>query len=397
MNMTRSTGKALAIIPARGGSKGIPRKNIRLVCGQPLIAWTIQAARTARSVGRVVVSTDDSEIADVASRFGAEVVRRPAELSGDTASSEQALLHTLEMLEADGADRPPLLAFLQCTSPLTLAEDVDGTLRELVESNADSALTVAPFHHFLWRAEDGNAVGANHDKQVRPMRQARKPQYLETGAVYAMKTDGFRAARHRFFGKTVMHVVPSDRTLEIDDPRDLVMAETLLRIRTERDRENLLPTLPAAVVFDFDGVFTDNGVWLDEDGREAVVCRRDDGMGIQQLKRIGVPILVLSTERNPVVSARARKLGIECIQGCDDKEAALLKWLVERNLAPDRVVYVGNDVNDLDCLRAVGCGVAVADAYPEAQRAARIVLSRAGGRGAVRELCDLITQRAEAA
>ena len=107
MNMTRSTGKALAIIPARGGSKGIPRKNIRLVCGQPLIAWTIQAARTARSVGRVVVSTDDSEIADVASRFGAEVVRRPAELSGDTASSEQALLHTLEMLEADGADRPP--------------------------------------------------------------------------------------------------------------------------------------------------------------------------------------------------------------------------------------------------------------------------------------------------
>lgn len=395
--MSRIAAKALAIIPARGGSKGVPRKNVRLVCGQPLIAWTIQAAKAARSVERVVVSTDDGEIAAVASQFGADVVRRPAEISGDTASSELALLHAVETIESQQGTVPPLLAFLQCTSPLTLADDVDGTVRALIEGNADSALTVAPFFHFIWRSDEGNTIGVNHDKRIRPMRQARKAEFLETGAVYVMKTDGFRAARHRFFGRTVTHVVPSERSLEIDQEHDLLIAETFLRTRLECRRQSLLPRNTQAVIFDFDGVFTDNGVWVDQDGREGVVCRRDDGMGIQRLKRLGIPMLVLSTECNPVVSARARKLGIECVQGCGDKRAALAQWLDRHNIPAEDVVYLGNDINDLGCLTWVGCPVVVADAYPEAKRAARIVLHNPGGRGAVRELCDLIIQRAEAA
>ncbi len=144
------------------------------------------------------------------------------------------------------------------------------------------------------------------------------------------------------------------------------------------------------VIFDFDGVFTDNKVFVFEDGREAVCCLRSDGLGLQRLRQVGVASLILSTETNPVVSARARKLKMECIQGCADKGAALQALAQERGLSLDRVAFVGNDINDAACLGMVGLPVVVADAYPEVAGLAALVLSRAGGQGAVRELCDMI-------
>lgn len=153
--------------------------------------------------------------------------------------------------------------------------------------------------------------------------------------------------------------------------------------------EHLRPV--SFVVFDFDGVFTDNRVLVAEDGRESVFCSRADGLGLQALSRVGVGCLVLSTETNPVVSARAAKLRLECVQGLgDSKWAALRAILGERRLDPATVAYVGNDINDLDCLRNVGVSICVADAYPAALAAARYRTERPGGRGAVREVCDLI-------
>lgn len=220
----------LAIIPARGGSKGIPRKNILPLAGKPLLAHTIEQARCAQTVGRVVVSTDDAEIAAVAQSYGAQVVRRPAAISGDTAPSEAALLHTVEHLQQTEGGVPDLLVFLQCTAPLTRAEDIDGAVRAMLAENADSALAVTPFHYFLWRqGETGDAVGINHDKQVRLLRQQRSPQYRETGAIYVMRTAGFLKARHRFFGKTTLYVMPAERCLEIDEPIDFQMAEWLMQ------------------------------------------------------------------------------------------------------------------------------------------------------------------------
>lgn len=384
--------EVLAIIPARGGSKGLPRKNILPVAGLPLIAWNILAAKAAATLTRVVVSTDDAEIAAVAKRFGAEVVHRPADISGDTASSESALLHVLEHLKQHERYEPELIAFLQCTSPLTAAADIDGVVNALLTANADSALAVRDFHYFVWDVDPatGGATGINHDKRTRPRRQDRKPQWLETGAVYAMRTAGFLAAKHRFFGKTVTHAMPAERCLEIDDAFDLKIAGAMLRERNQHDRLGVLPKRIGAVVFDFDGVFTDNGVVVLQDGREAVVCSRFDGMGITQLRKTGVPMLVLSTEQNPVVTARCGKLGLECIQASADKVVDLGRWLEARSIDPQTVIYVGNDVNDVGPLSMVGCGVVVADAHPDVLPLARIVLESAGGRGAVRELCDLI-------
>mgnify|MGYP002631152027 CR=1 FL=1 len=150
------------------------------------------------------------------------------------------------------------------------------------------------------------------------------------------------------------------------------------------------------VVFDFDGVFTDNRVLVDQDGKEAVFCSRADGLGLQALRRLGLGSLVLSTETNPVVSARAAKLGIECVQGLGDtKWAALRQILADRDLATDQVAYVGNDINDVDCLRNVGVSICVADAYPAALVVARYVTERSGGLGAVREVCDLLVEAHE--
>lgn len=383
--------ETLAIIPARGGSKGIPRKNVLPVAGKPLLGWTIDAARQARRVGRVVVSTDDPEIAAVARRFGAHVVDRPAEISGDSASSESALLHVLDHLEQTEGYRPDLVAFLQCTSPLTASEDVDGTIEALEREGADTALAVVPFHYFLWKPDaDGGGVGINHDKRVRLLRQEREPQYLESGAIYVMKAAGFRESRHRFFGKTALYEMPGERRWEIDDPVDLEVAGVLLRAGERQGQAALLPEKLGAIVFDFDGVFTDNRVWVMQDGREAVACSRGDGMGLDLLRKAGWPMLILSKESNPVVSARAAKLKLECLQGIDDKRTALLDWLDTRGIAPSDVIYLGNDVNDLPCLSLVGCPAVVADAHPDVLPAARLVLASPGGFGAVRELADLI-------
>ena len=221
----------------------------------------------------------------------------------------------------------------------------------------------------------------------------RNSQRIETGAVYAMRTKGFQEAGHRFFGKIALHEMPRERVLEIDDPVDFQVAEVVLREQLTIQNTYKLPNPIDALVLDFDGVFTDNKVLVLEDGREAVISNRGDGFGIAQLKQKDFPILIISSEANPVVQARAKKLNIASFQGVSDKLEALTEWSKENNLQQSRIVYLGNDVNDVSCLRAVGCGVVVADAHPMAKSAADIILSVKGGEGAIRELTDLIIRK----
>ncbi len=146
------------------------------------------------------------------------------------------------------------------------------------------------------------------------------------------------------------------------------------------------------IVFDFDGVFTDNRVLVMQDGSEGVFCSRADGFGIEAVKKLGMDLLVLSKEKNPVVHARCQKLKLPCIQGCDNK-AEILKQEIDRLGIPLReVAYMGNDINDLECMRMVGIPVCVSDAYPDIIKIALYVTKAKGGRGAVREFCDLVAK-----
>jgi YrbI family 3-deoxy-D-manno-octulosonate 8-phosphate phosphatase len=158
-------------------------------------------------------------------------------------------------------------------------------------------------------------------------------------------------------------------------------------------RRRALPARVSLLGLDFDGVLTDNRVWIAENGVESVVCSREDSLGLQMLRECGVAVVVLTQETNAVVSARCRKLGIPCWQGTDDKATLLNRLAQDRGIRMSEVVFLGNDVNDLECMRAAGCGVAVSDAHPDVLEAADLVLGKPGGRGAVRELCDRIVSR----
>ncbi|MFF4861603.1 cytidylyltransferase domain-containing protein [Streptomyces sp. NPDC001231] len=403
--------RVLAVIPARGGSKGVPAKNLAPVGGVPLVARAVRECRAARLVTDVVVSTDDQAIAAAARQAGAEVVLRPAAIAGDTATSEAAVLHAMDAHEALHGAPVDVVLLVQCTSPFLTSEDVDGVAGAVVEAGADTAVTVAPFHGFVWRdaADDPLTAGApsdvavaesaateggygvNHDKSFRPRRQDRPQDLLETGAAYAMAASGFRAHRHRFFGRTELVRTDPARVLEIDDPHDLARARALAPL-FDADRPGALPTAADvdAVVLDFDGTQTDDRVLIDSDGREFVSVHRGDGLGIAALRDSGLRMLILSTEQNPVVAARARKLRLPVLHGIDRKDLALKQWCEEQGIAPERVLYVGNDVNDLPCFSLVGWPVAVASAHDVVRGAARAVTTVPGGDGAIREIASWI-------
>lgn len=221
-----SSADAIALIPARGGSKGIPGKNLQEVGGIPLVVRSVKAALASTRVSRVVVSTDDHAIATVAREHGAEVVWRPEQLAGDTASSESALLHALEELSIH-SPLPPRLVFLQCTSPFTHAGQIDQVLSALDSPSVKSSFSVARWHGFLWFA-DGRAI--NHDpQQPRQRRQDLVSTYLETGAIYAMDTEAFLAVRSRFCPPW-QPVVVDHSGPEIDSPNDLALCRALAQI-----------------------------------------------------------------------------------------------------------------------------------------------------------------------
>ncbi|CAM5501145.1 hypothetical protein GCM10010343_40770 [Streptomyces avidinii] len=220
--------RVLAVVPARGGSKGVPGKNLAEVAGTPLVARAVLACRAAPTVTDVVVSTDSEAIAAAARAAGADVIARPTAISGDTASSEAAVLHALAAFEELHSLTVDVVLLVQCTSPFLAASDVESVAVAVASGAADSALTVAPFHGFLWRdADDGTGTGVNHDAAHRPRRQDRPQDLLETGAAYAMDAAGFRTVRHRFFGRALPVATDPARVLEIDDPHDLARARLL--------------------------------------------------------------------------------------------------------------------------------------------------------------------------
>jgi YrbI family 3-deoxy-D-manno-octulosonate 8-phosphate phosphatase len=380
--------KCVAIIPARGGSKGIPRKNICRVAGKPLLAYTIEHAKGTPAIDRIVVSTDAPDIGNVATRYGAQVVWRPVEISGDVSSSELALLHTLDELAMRDDYCPDLVVMLQATSPIRQPHDIQRAIDTLITEGADSLFSACSLHGFVWR-RNGNGshlTPVSYDYRARRMRQDAPEDLLENGSIYVTRHDLLRSTGNRLGGRiAVYHMDPLD-SLQVDEPSDLLAVERLLRWRGQAATPPHLVGIDL-LALDFDGVLTDDRVLVDQHGHEAVFCHRGDGWGLARLREAGVGIVVLSAETNPVVTARCRKLQIEAVQSCEDKLAALQQIARARNIPPGRIAYVGNDVNDLACLAWVGTPIAVADAAPDVRAACRHVTTRPGGHGAVREVC----------
>jgi N-acylneuraminate cytidylyltransferase len=211
----------IAIIPARGGSKGLPGKNMQLLgTGKTLIANTIQTALDA-GIDHVYVSTDCKDIMDEAHKHGAHTIARPEQFATDIASSESALQHALANIDLNFHT----LVFLQCTGPLLTATELRGAINLFDKERADSVFTAVPFHGFIWK---GSGRGINHkEDEKRLRRQDLEPQYLETGEAYIIDIPGFKRNNNRFFGKIVPFVMDR-KSVEIDDADDLHMVNTIL-------------------------------------------------------------------------------------------------------------------------------------------------------------------------
>ncbi|NLG99322.1 MAG: acylneuraminate cytidylyltransferase [Chloroflexi bacterium] len=400
--------EVLVVVPARGGSKGIPRKNIRNFAGHPLIAYSIEAGLQAETVTRTIVSTDDEEIAEVARRYGADVpFLRPAEFAQDQTLDLPVFQHALAWLAEHENYCPDIVVQLRPTSPVRPPTLVDEAVRLLMANpEADSVRGVVPAGqnpHKMWRIDPQSGqmkpllTVEGIDEPYNAPRQVLPPVYWQTGHIDAIRPRVF--AQGSMSGKVILPVMVDPRyTVDIDSPKDWARSEWLvwhsdLDIVYPGHKRRPLPEKVDLVVFDFDGVMTDNRVWVDQDGREMVAANRSDSLGLNLLREAGIEALVISKEVNPVVAARCNKMKVPFHQGVDDKAVLLKTILHERRIDPANVIYVGNDTNDLPCFPVAGCAVAVADAQPAVLRQADFVLSQRGGHGAVRELCDILIQQ----
>jgi CMP-N,N'-diacetyllegionaminic acid synthase len=233
-----STNKPIcsAIIPARGGSKGIPGKNLRPVAGKPLIAWTVETALAATLLDRVIVSTESLEIADVASRYGAEVpFMRPAELAQDDTPGIEPVLHAALWLEENEGYRPDLIMLLQPTSPLRVPEDIDRAIELIQEKSADAIVSVTPAeaHPYWMKQIDGSGRMTDFIKLDQPIdrRQDLPEVYVLNGAIYLARYEVLVKQKTFYTDNTLSLVMPVERSLDIDTPWDLYLADLILRDR----------------------------------------------------------------------------------------------------------------------------------------------------------------------
>ena len=399
--------ETLALIPARGGSKGIPRKNIRDFAGYPLIAWSIAAAKQASCVTRVILSTDDEEIAAVARGYGAETpFLRPSELAQDQTIDLPVFEQALKWLEENEEYIPDTIIQLRPTSPIRPKDCVDSAVKILMEhEDADCVRGVVPAGqnpHKMWRL-NGNNKPMNPLLQVEGIpepynapRQILPPVYWQTGHIDAIRVSTI-VQKKSLTGDVIYPLIIDPRyTVDIDNLSDWAKYESLvysgLEMVTPGRMKRPMPEKIDLVICDFDGVITDNRVWVDQDGKESVAAYRSDSIRIRELREKGIEVLILSSEPNRVVEARAKKMGVKAIHGIGiyEKGRVMREILEQKNVRAENVIYVGNDLNDLPCFEIAGWSVAVADAYPDVIRAADFVLSKVGGHGVLRELCDLL-------
>lgn len=387
--MKKKQSYIVTIIPARGGSKSIPKKNIIDFCGKPLIAWSIKHALASKYVNDVYVTTDDKEIADVSQEYGAKIIWRHGEYATDTSPSEEALLHAVSEIEKQ--KKPDIVVFLQATSPLREDDDIDNAIEKFYLDGADSLFSASLRENFcIWENIGGVLESITYDYHNRKRRQDKNPYYLENGSIYIFKTEIIKKYKNRLAGKIKYYLMPYWKSYEIDNFEDLGICEYFMRRKIRKKGGKQIIKNIELIVYDFDGVMTDNKVILREDGLESVVVNRADGLAIGMIKEMGIKQLILSKEKNRVVEVRANKLKIPFLRGVDNKKEVLIDYCKKKDIDFKSVVYIGNDINDLEVMKMVGYPICPSDAYEEIKKFSKIILNVPGGAGVVRDFIKYI-------
>ena len=372
------------IIPARGGSKGIHKKNLQTVNGISLVERTIKSALRAE-VDKIIVSTDDFEIKEIASKYAVEIHDRSEETSGDTSSTESVILEVISYFENQWP-KNTTLGFCQVTSPFIESKTINECF-SLVDKGF-SAFSAVEFHGFIWSKEE-TLKPVDHPTDHRPRRQDLIPKLKETGAIYCFPLQIFKQKKYRICSEPSAVLVNPVHEIEIDDLVDLQLANLIATQHEVNDLDQLGNFQKPKVIFtDFDGCLTDDKVKVNIFGREQVRANRKDGLAVKRLRKMGIDVVITTMETNDVVITRAKKMKVEALRGLEDKAQAISNYIIEKNLSWSDVWYVGNDVNDLGAIEKAALSFCPIDASSEIFVKARIVLSRRGGEGLLAEIAS---------
>lgn len=388
----------VAFIPVRGGSKSIPLKNIKLICGKPLVYWTIKAACSCKYIDKVYVATDSDTIKKTVENFKAEVelglfekvfvIGRSEESASDTASTEFAMLEFANEHNFDN------IVLIQATSPLLDSADLDRGFEIFESEETDSVLSVVRQKRFNWKNdEDGLAYPTNYDVYNRPRRQEFDGYLVENGAFYISSKENLLKSKNRISGKIRAVEMNEDTFFEIDEPSDWIIIEALMKKRGIAS--SAIPTVPDIKMFltDCDGCLTDGGMYYSEKGDELKKFNTRDGMGFAFLRAKGIVTGIVTGEEVQLNKRRAEKMKLDILEtGCNDKVATIKRICQERGIDITNVAYVGDDYNDLEAIKMVGFGCCPANAIPEVREAAKLITKAKGGEGAIREAIEVILQ-----
>ena len=383
--------EVVALVPARGGSKGIPGKNIRPLCGKPLIYWVCKAAEECAYITATYVSTEDETIAAAARAMGlskVQVIGRAPETATDAASTESVMLDFAERVDFE------YIALLQATSPLLRGEDLERGCALLAAGECDSVLSTVRQTRFRWSEQPGGAVlPENYDPRRRPRRQDCQGFMVENGAFYLTSRERLLADRCRIGGRIRAVSLPDDTYFELDDFADWTIIEGLLERRFRAERKALTERLQRIrfVATDVDGCLTDGGMYYSEEGDELKRFDTRDGKGFQLLREAGCLTGMITGEETALVARRAQKLRVDEVhQGVKDKVQALEEILARRGLSWEDVAYLGDGLGDYEALRRAGVAAVPANAVDAVRGLADVVLTAPGGAGAFREFAELI-------
>ena len=385
----------VAFIPVRGGSKSIPLKNIKPMCGKPLVYWTVAAACGCKNIDKVYVATDSEKIretlqnvkdTDTDGRLDKmEIIGRSQESASDTASTEFAML---EFAREHLFDH---IVLIQATSPLLTAEDLDRGFALYEQKETDSVLSVVRQKRFNWKVEkDGSAQPTNYDYFHRPRRQEFEGYCVENGAFYITSRERLLATENRISGNVKAVEMSEDTFFEIDEPSDWDMIQQLLeRRQKEKVSTGKQGHQIKMLLTDCDGCLTDGGMYYSENGDELKKFSTLDGMGFGLMREHGVICGIITGENTKLVQRRAEKLKLDVLKmGVQNKFATVQGLCVEKGISLEEVAYIGDDINDRELLEQVGFSASVPDALQEIQNIVDYVAVRQGGNGAVRDVIE---------
>lgn len=380
--------KVAVVIPVRGGSKGIHLKNIKEFCGRPLVYWTVAAACSCAQVDHVYVSTDSELIAKTVKSFGfskLDVIHRPKETATDEATTESAMLDFAMRYQFEH------IMLIQATSPLLDEYDIKEGIKKYLTGKYDSLLSVVRQKRFIWKVAREDALPFNYHPEARPRRQEMEGFLVENGAFYITSRDNLLKSRCRLSGRIGLYEMPEDTYFEIDEISDWIIMENLKNIRL-RDKGNIVKNNITLFVTDVDGVLTDGGMYYDNQNNEQKKFNTRDGKGIELLKASGIKVMFLTSEENNIVRRRAEKLQVDfCFMGIKNKKQFLDEFFkTNSQYTYANMAYIGDDINDLDVLRIAGFSAAPNDATKENKAVVHYVCKHIGGKGCVREFCELI-------